>query len=458
MARPLRIFPVSLGCVKNEADLELALTRLTDAGHALAASLRMADVALVNTCAFTDDARRESRAAINDLERAADRGVTVVVMGCLVQHARQRLLADFPWVAAAVGPGSVAQLPAVLARARAGARPLLCGGLHKPPAGQPTVKLTPRHYSYLRIAEGCDNRCHYCIIPDLRGGLRSRLPREIISEARRRLAEGARELILAAQDTANYGTDLAPRGSLPELLTELAALDGEFWLRVLYAHPAHVTDELLAVMARETKIVKYLDMPLQHSHPAVVKAMGRPALDALALVRRVRAAVPGIALRTTLMVGFPGEGEEEFAALTEFVRAARFERLGLFAFQPQPGTPAFNRTGHLDPELKEQRRQTLWRLQEETSEERNRALVGQTLTVLVDAREGDRFRARTVADAPEIDQTVTVRGTCRVGVFTQVTVTGAEAFALQARVTGRTAPRTDKKQSARMPAGRRARS
>lgn len=434
--KPLRIYPVSLGCPKNEADLEVALDRLTAAGHTLAASTRYADAIIVNTCAFTDDARAESGAALADCAAAAKRGVLVVALGCLAQREREQLYERYPFLAAVAGPGEAAHLPAIIARARGGARPVRCGGMTTAPLAAARVKLTPSHYAWLRIAEGCDNCCHYCIIPSLRGPFRSRPVAAIVREAKQRRRAGAKELMLVAQDTTRYGSDLRPRTSLAALLRALAEGDGTFWLRVLYAHPAQVTDEFLRALADLAPVVRYLDLPLQHAHPAVLKAMGRPVLDHRALVARLRDAVPGLALRTTLMTGYPGEGEEEFAALQEFVRAMRFDRLGLFCFQPQPGTPAFNLRGHLDPEVKEQRRQTLGQLQEEISAARNAALVGSEVIVLIDRVQGHGGTGRTAADAPGIDQTVRVRGKVRRGTFARVRITGSDAFSL----TGKCAP------------------
>jgi len=426
--KTLRFYLVSLGCHKNEADLEHAATKLLAAGHRPVRKLVDADLVVINTCSFISDAEAESRAALAELAPAADEKRLTVVMGCLAQLRGKELQRDFPFVDAVLGTGAFHRLANVVERALAGARPVHLGHRDYLAKSSAKVKLTPPHYAYLRIAEGCDNRCSYCLIPDLRGPFRSRTIKHVVNEARQRIADGARELIVIAQDTTRYGEDLQPATSLSELLRQLSRLDGLVWLRLMYVRPERVTEQLLQVIAEEKKIVKYLEMPLQHSHPVILRAMGRPVLDGLALVKRIRKAVPGIALRTTLMTGFPGEGEEEFAHLADFVEQARFDHLGIFTYSPRAGTPAFELSGHLDPETKEERCQTLLQLQEDIVGEMTEKKLGEVVTVMTDSREGDHCYGRTAADAPEIDQTVRWPGRCSRGKMVSVELTETDGY------------------------------
>lgn len=300
----------------------------------------------------------------------------------------------------------------------------------KTPSPSPRLRLTPRHTAYLKIAEGCNHPCTFCSIPRIRGKHRSRQAADIVAEARALVADGVRELNLISQDTTFYGKDAG--SSLPVLLRELQAIPGQFWVRLLYTHPAHWTDELISTIAACDKVCRYIDMPLQHISDKVLDRMRRETDGAYIrdLIDRLRAGIPEVALRTTFIVGFPGETEAEFAELLEFIGTARFERLGVFAYSQEDHTPAGNMDGQLPAKTKQARRRRAMAAQQAVARAHHRQLVGQTLTVLVDAP----GRARSQADAPEIDGTVKFQGTAPPGEFVQVRVTGAAEYDLIAEL------------------------
>ncbi len=403
---------VSLGCPKNQMDAELMLATLRDAGYGITADPDEADVVVINTCGFIEDAKREAIDTILEFaeRKAAGELRGLVVTGCLAQRYRDEICREMPECDAVLGLGANRDIADAVRRAYRGERYAAFPSLDTWVLDGDRLLTTPPHYAYLRIADGCDNRCTYCAIPLIRGGLRSRDRESILAEARALAADGVKELVLVAQDPTVYGQDLYGRAALPALLTDLCAVDGIRWIRLLYCYPEHITDDLLDVMAREEKIVKYLDMPIQHVNGAVLTAMNRRGDrdSVVALLRRIRDKVPGIVLRTTVLVGFPGESDEAFEELCDVLHEVPFERLGCFAFSPEDGTPAADLPDQIDDDVKAHRRDVVMALQTRLADAWNDARVGQTLTVLVDGfdEEVGLWCGRSAADAPEIDPKV----------------------------------------------------
>lgn len=403
---------VSLGCPKNQMDAELMLAKLHDAGFTITADSGMADVVVVNTCGFIEDAKQEAIDTILEFAKLKEEGRIrgIVVTGCLAQRYQEELCRELPECDAVLGLGANGDIVEAVRSVLAGERVAQFPALSCWPLDGDRLQTTPPFYAYLRIADGCDNRCTYCAIPLIRGGLRSREMATVIGEAKRLAASGVKEITLVAQDPTVYGMDTVGRSLLPELLTELCKIDGLCWIRLLYCYPEHITDELLDVIAREDKIVKYLDIPVQHASGRVLKAMNRKGDSAslTALMQHIRDKVPGVVLRTTVMVGFPGETEEDFEELCEFIRTVKFERLGCFAFSPEEGTPAAELSEQVAEAVKEHRRDVVMELQTRIADAYSDAQVGKTVTVLVEAfdRYAECWLGRSAADAPEIDPKV----------------------------------------------------
>lgn len=441
-----RVGIISLGCSKNLADGEVMAGCLLKAGYRLAPSPDRADVILVNTCAFIAPAREE--AAENILaacaHKAAGRCRFVVVTGCMPQRYRARLAQAFPEVDAFLGVDELDRLPAALdALFRRKAVPLaIAPGLPTRTFDKPipALRLTGPVFAYVKIAEGCNHACAFCAIPQFRGHLRSRPAEAIVDEARALIATGARELNLVAQDVTAYGKDRRDGSTLASLLRALDALEGDFWIRWLYGFHNHVTDDLLAAMADARHVVPYFDLPIQHSAPDILRAMRRAdTVKAIAdFPARLRAAVPGATLRTTCMVGFPGETEDHFRALLDYIRAVRFDHLGAFVFSPEEGTAAAGLPGLPDPETAERRRRELMEAQRAITREIDRARVGQDARALIlDYRGDDGAIARLPHQAPDVD------GLTRIahlpdglgpGDFADVRVTGVRGYDLTARL------------------------
>ena len=371
----MKIACISLGCPKNQVDLDVMVHILLSAGHETVADLGEADVILVNTCGFIESAKTE--AIENILEACAYKQqnpeLKVIVTGCLAERYRSQIEEEIPEVDAVVGCASNKAIDTIVARLFHGENHLESYGAKKDfPLGGKRVIGTPAHYAYLKIAEGCNNRCHYCAIPGIRGPLHSRDMADCVAEARWLAGEGVKELIVVAQDPTAYGEDWGRPGAICELLDRLQEIDGIRWIRILYAYPERISDAFIAAMVRNTKVVPYLDLPIQHCDDAVLKAMnrrgGRKEIeDAIA---RLRAAIPGITLRTTLIAGFPGETEEQYAELCDFVKTVRFDRLGCFAYSAEENTVAAKMPNQIDEETKQRRADHIMELQAEVSAER----------------------------------------------------------------------------------------
>ncbi len=430
---------VSLGCAKNLVDAEVAVGELLDEGYELTADEAAADVVLVNTCAFIGPARDEAREVLGELAERVKAGAALVVTGCWPQMAADALAREFERVDVWLGVGAAGELAGAIREAEAG-RPVVRVGPPRPPlagiAARP--RLTAPHVSFLKIAEGCDHPCTFCTIPRLRGPFRSREADDVVREAEYAAARGVAELVLLAQDSSRYGEDLGPGADLATLLRRLGGV-GVPWLRVLYLHPARLTNELVAAFADVDAVVKYVDLPLQHAAPRLLEAMGRPAWtpdETLARLAAVRASVPGAAIRTTFIAGFPGEMEEDVRLLEEFIRAARFDHVGVFEFSPEEGTPAAALPDRPPPEVAAARREKLMFAQQDVVAERYRELRGREFDVLVDVVAPDGTAVgRTYFQGPEADPVTLVPGGAGLapGRFTRVDVEGWRGYDLVAR-------------------------
>jgi ribosomal protein S12 methylthiotransferase len=433
---PVKVAFITLGCPKNLVDAEVMIALVDAAGHALVPDVIGADVAVVNTCSFIAAALEESAAVIDEcleLKARGDLGA-VVVAGCMPERLGRDLGRFGSAVDGVVGCSAIDRLPDALAAVREGRRFAALGG----PAflydhTTPRIRGTPSHLAYVKIAEGCDNRCAYCTIPSIRGRLRSRPPGSIVAEVEDLAGSGVREVSLIAQDTTAYGTDLARTAGLPALLRRLASTDVP-WIRLLYSHPAHVSGELLSVIAEEEHVVPYVDLPIQHVTDRILRAMGR-GIDGegvRSVLALVRDRVPGVAIRSSVMVGFPGETDEEFEELLDLVAGGALDHLGVFEFSPEPGTEAHAFAPRVPREVASARARLLIETMEELSATRARRRVGELVTVLVDS---DRA-ARTAGQAWDTDGAVLWEAGAAsppaAGTFARARITGGAGFDLRA--------------------------
>jgi ribosomal protein S12 methylthiotransferase len=437
---------VSLGCPKNLVDSERMLGKLAQDGYTLTPDADGADVVVVNTCGFIEPARQESLGVIREMLELKRQGRVgaVVVAGCLAERKKDDLLHEVPEVDHIVGVFGREEIAGVLDRTlqhrlRDEQRSLFRPAPVRALEDTARLRITPRHYAYLKISEGCDRLCTFCAIPSMRGKHVTKPIEEVLREARELAADGVRELIVVAQDTTYYGLDLYGRVRLAELLRELDKVEGLEWIRILYAYPIHFTDELIETLAAARKIVPYLDLPLQHINDRLLRRMQRRVDRAATeeLLAKLRAAIPNLTLRTTFIVGFPGETQAEFEELRDFVQAARFERVGVFPYSLEPGTPAARLPDHLSEEVKAERRDCLMEAQQEAAFGWTRAQVGKEIEVIVDAADPEvpgHVLARGHADAPDIDCVVRLKGkNLRPGDLATARVTGADGYDLLAR-------------------------
>ena len=434
-----RIGLISLGCPKNTVDAEEILGEVEKAGHKIETNPARAEVLLVNTCGFIRSAKEESIASILDAVRYKTNGAcrSVIVTGCLVQRYGRELAKEIPEADAFLGLGKVHDIPEAISRTLRGVRVVKIGD---PRAwwteSRSRALSTPPWTAYLRIADGCDNRCAYCVIPSIRGGFRSR-PEEIILDEARALAEvGVRELNLVAQDITRYGLDTEGELLLPRLLEKLAALEGVHWIRLMYCYPTRITEELIRAIAEHEKVCKYADVPLQHCSDRILRAMGRQGSKQayLDLFARIRESCPEAALRTSLIVGFPGETEQEFEELMGFVERVRFDRVGVFPYSAEEGTPAALLPDKVHHSTIGKRYRRLMELQQEISLDKNKKLVGTRIQVLIEGIEGELAVGRSYRDAPDIDGLVYLEGASALpGEFVSAEVTEARSYDLIAR-------------------------
>ncbi len=424
---------VSLGCPKNQMDAELMLAKLAKAGYEITDQSGLADVVIVNTCGFIEDAKKEAIENILEFAQLKKekqiRGI--VVTGCLAQRYQEELAKELPECDCVLGLGANGDIVEAVEAANKGDKlcrfpDLSCWSLEGD-----RVLTTPSFFAYLRIADGCDNRCAYCAIPLIRGDLRSRPMEALVSEAKALAAGGAKELVLVAQDTTVYGRDRDDGASLPRLLDRLCEIEGIHWIRLLYCYPDHITDELLDTIARQEKVVRYLDVPIQHASGKILKAMNRfgDKETLTALFARIREKIPGMVLRTTVMTGFPGETEADFEELCALVETVKFERLGCFTFSPEEDTPAATMPDQVPEEDKCRRRDIIMEQQAVITQRYNDSLIGTVKDVLVESfdRYGECWFGRSAADAPDIDGKVFIQcpkgKTLSPGAMVQVQIT-----------------------------------
>lgn len=408
-----KIGMISLGCPKNQVDAEIMLAQLAQNGFEITDDVDGADAVIVNTCGFIEDAKKEAIENILDMVQLKSEGLIgkIIVTGCLAERYKEEILKEIPEVDAVVGIGSNGKICEILNQVIDEGKTVESFGEKACLSLEGERMLTtPSYYAYLKIAEGCSNRCTYCAIPSIRGEFRSRKPEDIIKEAQDLVNSGVKEIIVVAQDTTRYGEDLFGKSALPALLTSLSQIDGIEWIRVLYCYPERITDELIDAVANNDKIVKYFDIPIQHASASVLKRMNRKGdmESLLALISKIRARIPDVVLRTTLITGFPGETQEDFEMLSEFVEKAQFDRLGCFAYSAEDGTPAAKLPDQIDEDVKKERGETIMEQQFRIFEKLNEQNIGKILHTVVEGYDAytDTYYGRTWKDAPEIDGTV----------------------------------------------------
>ena len=421
---------ISLGCAKNQVDCERMMYRVQEAGHTVCEGIVGCDIVVINTCGFIDSAKAEAIDYILQTAGLKANGHVgkILVTGCLSQRYQELICQEMPEVDGILGTGSYTEIvPAIEALLR-GETVNLFGSIDAPEQETGRILTTPEHYAYLKIAEGCDNRCAYCIIPYLRGKFRSRQMDDVLYEARLLAASGVKELLVVAQDTSRYGTDLpGNRRLLPELLKELCKIDGLEWIRIHYTYPDEIDDDLIDTIATEPKIVKYLDIPIQHCNKDILRLMNRRGDSKMLkdLFAKLRSRIPGVIIRTSVITGLPGEGEAEFEELCTFLKEQKLERVGAFAFSPEEGTPAATME-HVDEVTAQARAEMVETIQSRIMDEYNHALIGQTLQVLIDGydEEFEQYFGRTYADSPEIDGKVWISSeeALREGTFVQIVI------------------------------------
>ncbi len=408
-----KIGMISLGCPKNQVDAELMLKKLVDAGYILVQEADKADIVIVNTCGFIEDAKRESIEAILEMADLKTDGILkkILVTGCLAQRYSEEVFTEIPEVDGVIGIGANADIVAVCdAIFESDEQYKSFPNKEELPLDGGRILTTPEYTAYLKIADGCSNRCSYCAIPSIRGDFRSRKIEDVLEEANMLCEKGVKELILVAQDTTRYGEDLYGELKLPELLGELNKIEKLQWIRLLYCYPDRITDELLDAIAENEKVCHYIDIPMQHADGEILKAMNRRGdkESLLALVEKIRARIPDVILRTTFIVGFPGETEEAFTTLSEFVNEAKIDRVGCFAYSREEGTPAYDFENQVDPEVAAERSEAIMTQQYSISEQKLEDCMGKTYDVLVEGYDAytDSYYGRTYMDSPDIDNNI----------------------------------------------------
>ena len=458
---PIKVGLVSLGCAKNLSDAEVMLGGILQRGMEITSDAGEADVLIVNTCSFVDSAKEESIDAILEVNQQRGlgkkkAGQKLIVAGCMAQRFSKELSAEMPEVDAFIGVDQIADAGALIEQLLSAPSPLADESweplnlvtkgkpVYIPDYDTPRFRLTPAHTAYVKIAEGCNHPCSFCIIPAMRGKHRSRTIESVVAEVRGLVTQGVREINLISQDTTYFGMDRwekRPRANQPvdssrgptiaALLDELQKIKGDFWIRLLYTHPAHWSDELIAAIARNSKVARYIDIPLQHIHPDMLDAMKRETSreHIEKLIARIRAGIPGIAIRTTFIVGFPGETEAHFRSLLAFIEKTRFERLGIFTYSQEEGSRAAKLEGQIPAVTKRARYRKAMKLQQSIARQVAKSFVGKTVRVLVE----QPLIARTAADAPEVDCRVLLARPLAVGSFVDVEITGAQDYDLVAK-------------------------
>ena len=436
MAKGYKVGMISLGCPKNQVDGEALLAKLAAAGYQIVNEIENSDVMIVNTCGFIEDAKREAIDTILEVAQYKEAGVisALVVTGCLAERYQDEILKEMPEVDAVIGIGANADIVKVCDKALCGIKTSNYPNKCYLPIDDERLLSTPSHWAYLKIAEGCDNRCSYCAIPGIRGKFRSRKIESVVDEAKSLVNRGVKEIILVAQDTTKYGQDLYGEYSLDKLLKELVKIDGLEWIRLFYCYPQRITDSLIDVIANEEKVCNYIDIPLQHSDTTVLKNMNRvgDGNDYRVLLDKMRKAIPDLALRTTFMVGFPGETDEQFENLCDFVKDMKFDKMGCFTFSPEEDTPAFDMDNQIDEDVKKRRQEVLMNAQYSITEASNKSRVGNVYKVVIDSFADGKYTGRSYMDSPEIDSGIifTSNKKLNIGDFVNVKITDFDGYDL----------------------------
>lgn len=427
---------ISLGCPKNQVDGEALLAKLQKAGYEIVNNIEDSDVMIVNTCGFIEQAKKEAIDTILEVAEYKNAGLisAIVVTGCLAERYQDEIIKEMPEVDAVLGIGANSDIVKACDKALCGIVTTSFPNKCYLSINDERIISTPSHWAYLKIAEGCDNRCSYCAIPGIRGGFRSRTIESCIDEAKALAESGVKELILIAQDTTKYGQDLYGKYSLDILLKELVKIDGIEWIRLFYCYPQRITDSLINIIANEEKVCNYIDIPLQHSDKTVLKNMNRvgDGEDYRALISKMRKAIPDLALRTTFMVGFPGETDEQFENLCKFTEDVKFDKMGCFTFSPEEDTPAYDMQNQIDDDVKVRRQEVLMNKQYSITEELNKQRIGRIYKVIIDTFDGEKYVGRSYMDSPEIDSGIifTSDNNLNIGDFVNVEITDYNGYDL----------------------------
>lgn len=427
---------ISLGCPKNQVDGEALLAKLKKAGYEIVNNIEDSDVMIVNTCGFIEQAKKEAIDTILEVAEYKNAGLisAIVVTGCLAERYQDEIIKEMPEVDAVLGIGANSDIVKTCDKALCGIVTTSFPNKCYLSINDERIISTPSHWAYLKIAEGCDNRCSYCAIPGIRGGFRSRTIESCVDEAKALAESGVKELILIAQDTTKYGQDLYGKYSLDILLKELVKIDGIEWIRLFYCYPQRITDSLINVIANEEKVCSYIDIPLQHSDKTVLKNMNRvgDGDDYRALISKMRKAIPDLALRTTFMVGFPGETDEQFENLCKFTEDVKFDKMGCFTFSPEEDTPAYDMQNQIDDDVKVRRQEVLMNKQYSITEELNKQRIGRIYKVIIDTFDGEKYVGRSYMDSPEIDSGIifTCDNNLNIGDFVNVEITDYNGYDL----------------------------
>lgn len=427
---------ISLGCPKNQVDGEALLAKLKKAGYEIVNNIEDSDVMIVNTCGFIEQAKKEAIDTILEVAEYKNAGLisAIVVTGCLAERYQDEIIKEMPEVDAVLGIGANGDIVKACDKALCGIVTTSFPNKCYLSINDERIISTPSHWAYLKIAEGCDNRCSYCAIPGIRGGFRSRTIESCVDEAKALAESGVKELILIAQDTTKYGQDLYGKYSLDILLKELVKIDGIEWIRLFYCYPQRITDSLINVIANEEKVCNYIDIPLQHSDKTVLKNMNRvgDGDDYRALISKMRKAIPDLALRTTFMVGFPGETDEQFENLCKFTEDVKFDKMGCFTFSPEEDTPAYDMQNQIDDDVKVRRQEVLMNKQYSITEELNKQRIGRIYKVIIDTFDGEKYVGRSYMDSPEIDSGIifTCDNNLNIGDFINVEITDYNGYDL----------------------------
>lgn len=431
-----KIGMISLGCPKNQVDGEIMLDKLNKSGFAIAKSIEESDLMIINTCGFIDDAKREAIETILEVAQYKEAGIisAIVVTGCLAERYQEEILKEIPEVDSVIGIGADNDIVKVCQKALLGIPTSFFPEKKYLPLEGERMLSTPPHWAYLKLSDGCDNKCSYCAIPGIRGGYIERSMPSIINEAKMLAKQGVKEVILVAQDTTKYGMKLYGEYKLAQLLKELVKIEGIEWFRLFYCYPDRVTDELIDVIANEEKICSYIDIPLQHCNQNILSSMNRNgSYESLKdLLTKMKKKIPDLSLRTTFMVGFPGESESDFEELCRFVKEIKFDKMGCFAYSPEEDTPAFDFENQVDDDIKKQRADVLMDIQYTITENSNKNRVGNIYKVVVDEKSEDKYIGRSYLDSPEIDSGIIFSSEkdLKTGEFVSVKITDYDGYDL----------------------------